>query len=240
MQGVILAGGAGRRLRAEPGGRPKPLTEVRGRPLLAHVLDRLVTLGAREVVVVAGHRADDMVRAVGSQWHGRQLVWVRQPEPLGPAHALRCASDRLQGAFMMMHADVIFSPGVVLDPARDRFLAEAPDAVLLTERRSPERVGRGAVRVDPGGDVVDLREYPEPEEREWGRVAAGFYVCGPSVLSAASTVTPSREGEYELPDVFRSVLESGGRVLAVDLQGSRVNVNTPEDRQAAERLLAGD
>ena len=58
--GVVLAAGEARRM----GGRPKPLIERDGVPLVRHVARALVDAGATDVVVVLGHRADDVAWAV--------------------------------------------------------------------------------------------------------------------------------------------------------------------------------
>lgn len=48
---MILAAGRGQRLRPLTDQTPKPLLEVRGRPLIEHVLDALAAAGVREVVI---------------------------------------------------------------------------------------------------------------------------------------------------------------------------------------------
>lgn len=56
---VILAAGSSRRL-----GRPKQLVTIGGRPLLQHVLDAAIAASVGEVVVVLGHRADEILAAL--------------------------------------------------------------------------------------------------------------------------------------------------------------------------------
>lgn len=58
--GIVLAAGEARRM----GGRPKPLIERDGVPLVRHVAQALVDAGATDVVVVLGHRAEDVAWAV--------------------------------------------------------------------------------------------------------------------------------------------------------------------------------
>jgi glucose-1-phosphate thymidylyltransferase len=50
-------------------------------------------------------------------------------------------------------------------------------------------------------------------------------------------VTPSDRGEYELPDAFDLLAYAGHRVEYTETEGWRVNVNTQEDREQAERYL---
>lgn len=59
ITGIVLAGGTSSRL-----GRPKQLLELDGRPVLQHVVDAARAAGLDEVVVVLGHRADDIAAAI--------------------------------------------------------------------------------------------------------------------------------------------------------------------------------
>ncbi|PZS20974.1 MAG: bifunctional UDP-N-acetylglucosamine diphosphorylase/glucosamine-1-phosphate N-acetyltransferase GlmU, partial [Acidimicrobiales bacterium] len=61
LSAVVLAAGEGTRMRSA---RPKPLHRLCGRPMLQYVLDALVDLPIRRVVVVVGHRADQVVKAL--------------------------------------------------------------------------------------------------------------------------------------------------------------------------------
>jgi len=61
LGGVVLAAGAARRM----GGCPKPLVERDGVPLVRRVVLALLEAGVREVVVVLGHRADEVASALG-------------------------------------------------------------------------------------------------------------------------------------------------------------------------------
>lgn len=59
ITGVVLCGGEGRRM----GGVEKPLLPLHGRPLVAHVLDRLVPQVGR--VIISANRELDAYRAFG-------------------------------------------------------------------------------------------------------------------------------------------------------------------------------
>jgi molybdenum cofactor cytidylyltransferase len=60
LGGVVLAAGAARRM----GGCPKPLIERDGVPLVRRVALALLEAGVREVVVMLGHRAGDLLRVL--------------------------------------------------------------------------------------------------------------------------------------------------------------------------------
>lgn len=75
ISGIVLAGGMSSRL-----GRPKQLLPLEGRPVLQHVVDAARDAGLDEVVVVLGHRADDIAAAVQLPPGGRTVLNPRYAE----------------------------------------------------------------------------------------------------------------------------------------------------------------
>ncbi len=76
LSAVILAAGEGTRMRST---RPKPLHRLCGRPMVLHVLDALVELDIERAVMVIGHAADRVSKALGEQAPpGLALEFVEQ------------------------------------------------------------------------------------------------------------------------------------------------------------------
>jgi glucose-1-phosphate thymidylyltransferase len=164
------------------------------------------------------------------------LAYVEQESRDGLAHALLAADDQIDGEFMLMLGDNVFGapPSAVVERHRK---ADA-DATLLVEAVPHEEASRyGVVLTDGDGGVVDLVE--KPEDPPSNLVLTGFYLFSPSILHAAHLVQPSDRGEYELTDAIDLLVESGHTVEAVRMDGWRVDVGYPEDRDRAERLLSG-
>src|SRR6266513_4808977 len=55
---VILAAGRGTRMRELTADVPKPMVDVRGKPVLQHIVEGLREAGIRDCVIVVGYRAD--------------------------------------------------------------------------------------------------------------------------------------------------------------------------------------
>jgi glucose-1-phosphate thymidylyltransferase len=68
----------------------------------------------------------------------------------------------------------------------------------------------------------------------------GFYTFTPAIFHACHLVQPSDRGEYELSDAIDLLIQSGRTIDAIGLDGWRIDVGYPEDRDEAERRLAGD
>ncbi len=235
---VIPVAGRGTRLHPLTGDRPKCLLPVRGFSILERALRSVVPFRPPEIVLVVGWKGEVVRRTLGTVWQGIPLRYVRQPEPLGLAHALALGARDIQRPFLALHGDVVFAPEVELGGVVDAFLDSDNAAALLVEERPPQEVTRGAVRVGAGERVLELSEYPDAGARRWGRVAAGFYAFSPEAAELFAGGEPSEAGEYELPEALSRLLATGARVRAVTLRGRRVNVNTVDDLVRARSFFA--
>jgi molybdenum cofactor cytidylyltransferase len=86
---AVLAAGGGSRL---GGDVPKPLVELRGRPLVSWALDAAVGSGLRPVVLVVGHGGEAVARVAGED----VLVVQSRGWRRGIAHSLRAALQALE------------------------------------------------------------------------------------------------------------------------------------------------
>jgi molybdenum cofactor cytidylyltransferase len=116
ISGIVLAAGSGSRF-----GDTKQLATFRGRPLAQHAIDALTGGGVGEIVVVTGHDADAVERALRLPPHGR---YVRNPDhATGQASSLAAGLHGLAAdseAAVVLLAD---QPGVT--DAEVRALVEA-------------------------------------------------------------------------------------------------------------------
>ena len=145
LAGVVLAAGAGTRLRPLTHLRPKALCPVGGVTLLDHALARLhphAGDGPAHLAVNAHHHAGMVVAHVG----GRAHTSVEQPEALGTAGALGALRPWIDGRDVLLtNADAYLPDGLAAltagwDHERCRLL------VVPAGGRGDFRDARGAVR----------------------------------------------------------------------------------------------
>lgn len=108
MDAVILAAGEGRRLHAASQGLPKCLVEVGGRTLMDHHVAALRAAGVGRIVVVGGHRADDVRAAVPDA----TFVVNEDYATTNSLYSLHLARSVLKGSFLVVNADVFADPEV--------------------------------------------------------------------------------------------------------------------------------
>src|SRR2546422_6976867 len=62
---VILAAGRGTRMRELTTDLPKPMIEVRAKPVLQHIVEGLRDAGVRDFLIIVGYRADSVQNFFG-------------------------------------------------------------------------------------------------------------------------------------------------------------------------------
>src|ERR687898_2490930 len=87
MQALVLAGGAGTRLRPLTLTTPKPVMPLAGRPFLSFMLDWAHSHGVDEVILSCGFMSDAVKAVLGDIYDGMRLRHVTEDEPLGTAGA---------------------------------------------------------------------------------------------------------------------------------------------------------
>lgn len=235
MQTVVPAAGRGSRLRPITDDRPKALVEVRDRPLLAHVFEALSPV-ASEYIVVIGYLGERIRDRFGSTYDGTPITYVEQPDRAGLADAVRRTRSIVEADFVQLNGDNVLRGNVT--ELAERHRKRDADATLLVERVSPQRAKRGGVLSMSDGKPTEIVEKPaDPPSR---LAVSGCFAFSTRIFEAVSSIEPSARGEYELPDAIQRLIDEGGRVETVRLDGWRVNVNTGADVARAEKRLSSE
>jgi glucose-1-phosphate thymidylyltransferase len=221
MKGLILAGGAGTRLRPITHTSAKQLVPVANKPILFYGIEHMAEAGIRELGIVVGDTRAEIMAAVGdgSQW-GVSVTYLPQEAPLGLAHCVLIARDFLgDDDFAMYLGDNLLQQGLttlVDDFATSRGTADAPAAhILLTKVEDPRQFG--VAEIDPSGNVVRLVEKPTDPPSDLALV--GVYLFDHRIHDAVRAIEPSARGELEITDAIQWLIDHGERVRHTELTG---------------------
>lgn len=104
-QAVILAGGKGTRLASRLAGKPKPLIEVDGVPLLQRQIEALAAHGVDDVVLLVNHAADQIEAFLAGLDLPVRITLIDDGDPRGTAGATLACLDRLEERFVVVLND---------------------------------------------------------------------------------------------------------------------------------------
>jgi len=215
LAAIVLAAGKGTRMKSR---MPKVLHPVAGRPMLSYVMRLLEGLGARRVIVVVGHGAEEVQRAFAS----RRVTFVEQTEQRGTGHAVMCAAKALKG----FNGDVLILSGDVplltASTVKGLFRVYRKDrntALGLITTILDDPGGYGRVLRDERGAVAAVVEDKDatPEQRSISEVNAGTYLVDSSFLlkNIRRLKKENVQGEYYLPDLVGMAVRRGRGVTAL-------------------------
>jgi UDP-N-acetylglucosamine diphosphorylase / glucose-1-phosphate thymidylyltransferase / UDP-N-acetylgalactosamine diphosphorylase / glucosamine-1-phosphate N-acetyltransferase / galactosamine-1-phosphate N-acetyltransferase len=223
---VILAAGRGTRMRELTADLPKPMIDVRGKPVLQHIVEGLRDAGIGDCLVVVGYRADavrdffgDGLRYNVAIQYETQMVQDGTGRIVELAHGF--ADNR---PFILAYGDIL------VGPENYKRVVDLPGDIeaMLTVTRGEDVTKGGAVFLNDEMDLVDLREKPKPGEPTSPWYNAGLYAFRPSIFDFTARLKPSPRGEYELTDAIRDLAQSGKKVKALELTGEWADVRDPE------------
>ena len=227
---MVLAAGLGERMRPLTDRLPKPLVSVGGKPLLDHVLDRLVAAGIERAVVNVHHLADQIERHLAGRRQPQIVISDERQALFGTGGGVVKALDALgPDPFIHVNSDTIWIDGVKpnLERLAEAFEPAAMDALLLLAPATTSigYTGRGDFIMSPDGR---LRRRRENEIAPF--VYAGAALLSPKLFQGAPA------GAFPLTRLFDRA-EAAGRLHGLRLEGVWMHVGTPEAIAKAEAAI---
>jgi dTDP-glucose pyrophosphorylase len=224
--GVLLAAGRGTRMRELTADLPKPMIEVRGKPVLQHIVEGLRDAGVRRFLIVVGYRADAVQNFFGDGARYKiDIQYATQITQDGTGRVVDLARNFVNdSAFVLAYGDILVAPE---NYKRIVDLADDIEALISVTRGEDVSKG-GAVFLNERMELVDLREKPKPGEPTSPWYNAGLYAFRPSIFDFTAKLKPSPRGEFELTDAIRDLAQSAKKVKALELTGEWADVRDPE------------
>jgi glucose-1-phosphate thymidylyltransferase len=238
VKALVLAGGAGTRLRPITHTSAKQLVPVANRPVLFYALDAVAAAGIRDVGIVVGDTEEEIRGAVGDgSAFGLAVTYLRQDAPLGLAHAVLIARDWLgDDPFVMYLGDNVLVGGVteLVEEFSGWYAAGEADATILLTR-VPDPRQFGVAELGDDGHVLRLEEKPANPRSDLA--LAGVYLFGPAVHSAVAGISPSNRGELEITDAIQHLIDTGRAVRSHVVKGYWKDTGRVEDILDANRTM---
>lgn len=247
MKAVILAAGKGTRMRELTNELPKPMLNVRGKPILEHILEGLLLAGIRDICIITGWKAE-MIEAHfgdGSRW-GASICYARQEKQDGTGKAAEPARTWVgTDTFLLTYGDILVIPETYARMI-ERFNG-GPFSGLITVTAGEDVTKGGINFFDTEFCLTRLVEKPslaqveqlraegwlKPGDPAWYN--AGIYIFKPLAFEFMARLERSPRGEFELTDAISAMVQSGHRLAGLEVPGRWVDVRDPEVLASLER-----
>jgi len=240
--GIVLAAGAGRRLRPMTDALPKALLPVAGETtILDLALHNLAQVGIDQVTVVVGYAADAVRerREALERRHGVRIDLVHndRAEEWNNAYSLWLARDRFAGGALLINGDTVHPVSVEETLLRRR----GPDLLLAVDDAKPLADEEMKVRFDAAGQLTRIHKSIDPACAH-GEYIGVALIEPPAAagLAEALAVTWRRDPHRYYEDGFQEYADRGGSVRGAAIGTvDWVEVDNPADLARARQIMAG-
>jgi len=228
---IVLAAGLGTRMKSD---LPKVLISVLGRPMIEYVLASLQKAGIQRVIVVVGHRADDVKQLLA---HRPGIEFALQSERKGTGHAAKMAQPLLtdhRGPVVIVAGDSPMLQGSSLKKLLDHFQTHQP-ACLLGTLHKPNPQGLGRIVRDVDRNFIGIVEEKDATagQKFITEVNMSTYIfAGPDLVTTLDKLkNDNRQGEYYLTDCPGILRSEGKKVEALPVLDpcEALSINTPDE-----------
>ncbi|MCL4458498.1 MAG: sugar phosphate nucleotidyltransferase [Chloroflexi bacterium] len=212
MKVIIPLAGLGTRLRPHTHTRPKPLINVAGKPVLGHILDKLISLDISEIIFITGYLGEQIEEYVKANY-SFPAQFLEQKERLGQAHAIHLAKDLVNEPVLIIFVDTIFEADLqqLVDLASD-------GVIYVKEVTDPRRFG---VVLLKNGFVGKLLEKPKEPISNLAVIGVYYLKNAPLLFSCIEELFTRQiktQGEYFLADALQLMIDQGAKLEAAKVE----------------------
>jgi choline kinase len=243
MIGLVLAAGAGRRLRPYTDTLPKALVPVDGDTTILDIgLRNLAAVGLTEVAVVVGYRAEAVEerQAALEARHGvtLTLVYNDKAEEWNNCYSLWLAREQFARGALLVNGDTVHPVDVerTLLAARER--DDAPGVLLALDDQKTLAEEEMKVILDDAGHLRRITKLMDPAEANGEYIGATLIEAhAASALADALESTWQRDPDLYYEDGYQTLVDTGGTVGVAPIgRQSWVEVDNHDDLARAREI----
>jgi glucose-1-phosphate thymidylyltransferase len=213
MRAIIPVAGVGSRLRPHTYTHPKVLLNVAGKPIIAHIMDKIVEDGIKKATIIVGYLGDRIRNYLDTNYD-IELDFIYQEERRGLGHAIYMAKDTFKNdPLFIILGDTIF------DVELKDVLKKKESSLGVKTVDDPRRFG---VAVTENGVVTKLVE--KPQEPVSNLALVGLYLIrDPEMLTDSLSEMIRKDirtrGEFQLTDALQIMIERNHTMTTFPVEG---------------------
>jgi glucose-1-phosphate thymidylyltransferase len=208
MNVIVPMAGRGSRLRPHTLTVPKPLVPVGGKPIVHRLVEDIARVCAEKIDEIAfvvgefGSEVEQELLAVAEKLGAKGSIHY-QHKPLGTAHAVLCAAEKLTGPVVVAFADTLFKAD---------FKISSEDEGILWVKQIEDPSAFGVIKMNERGEIIDFVEKPKEFVSDLAMIGIYYFRDGERLHKELQYLIDNdviKSGEYQLPDALRRLTESG-------------------------------
>ena len=240
MKAMIFAAGLGTRLKPLTDHMPKALVPVAGKPMLEHVIRKLIAAGCDEIVINVHHFADQIIDFVKANNNFGITIHISDETDmlLDTGGGIKKASSFFNEPFLIHNVDILSN--VDLKSLYEYHLTSGNDATLLVSPRKTVRyllfdegnqlcgwVNKDTLQTKPEGFV-----YQPEVQKEYA--FSGIHIVSPSLFNYMGE---NWIGKFPIMDFYLQTCQESklGGYVKEDLQ--LIDIGKPETLAQAEEFI---
>ena len=213
MRAIIPVAGVGSRLRPHTYTVPKVLLNVGGKPIIGHIMDRVIDNGFDEATIIIGYLGEKIKEYILNHY-SIKVDFVEQEERLGLGHAIYLSRHTIsRDPILIILGDTVF------DVDLKSLVASEHSVLGVKEVEDPRRFG--VAELD-NGFISKLVEKPEDPKSKLAVVGI-YFIRKPQVLvdclKEMIKQNVRTKGEFQLTDALQLMIERGERMKPFTVNG---------------------
>lgn len=239
MKALILAAGRGKRLGEKTNSQNKAMLRLNGKPVIEYSLENAAETEVNEIVIVVGHRAEDIINAYGNRYKRKPVRYVIQYDQQGLVHAIECSVDAIGGDdFLLLLGDEILinqKHKLMIKQFKDENLFGICGIVIEKDR---SRISKTYNLIqDDQRRIYRLIEKPRKPMNDL--MGTGNCLFKNDIFSyIPQTPINQQRKEKELPDLIQCAIDDGNIVKSFVACDRYFNINSEDDLKEAEAYIS--
>lgn len=220
---LIMAGGAGKRLRPLTENTPKPLLKVGDKPIVEYNIDSLKKVGITNIILSINYLGNQLVEYFGDGKNKKiNIQYVREEKPLGTIGSILLVNEFKHDDIIVMNSDLLTNIDFK-DFYKFFKAADADMAVAATSYHVD--VPYAVLEADEKNRVISLKEKPKYTYYS----NAGIYILKKSLLKMIP-----KDQFYDITDLMERVLAMNLKLVTYPINGYWLDIGKHEDYKKAQ------
>ncbi|MGE0929351.1 sugar phosphate nucleotidyltransferase [Peijinzhouia sedimentorum] len=217
MKALIPLAGIGSRLRPHTHTQPKSLVPVAGKPVLAHIMDRLIGGGIKEFVLVVGYLSEKIIAFVEQHYSDDDIEvrFVNQSPREGIGHAVWMAKNEIINDEELL----IILGDSILNMDYENFIHKKGNIIGVKKVAEPGLFG--VAELQKNGAISKLIEKPSIPKSNQALVGIYKIADLPLLLNGIEQAIKNNLrtlGEYHLTDALMYMVENHASLISYDVE----------------------